>query len=223
MRPVYETVIFDKDGTLLDSAPGIIHSMEYALGKMGRSMPPGLDARSLIGAPLQWIYNVPFGFAGDELGRAVDLHREYYGEHGLFEAEPYPGIPGLLRDLHASGVKVCVATSKFHTLARRMLDHFGLSPWLHYAVMSDGSELTSTKKDMIARVLEFCGTPEDRALMVGDSAYDAQGARDAGVAFAGVLFGYGTRAQMEESGAEHFAADTVELRNMLFKRAGVAV
>ena len=144
------------------------------------------------------------------------MHRDYYGRQGLYEAELYPGMMDLVRDLHAAGVKVCVATSKYYALAERMLDHFGLSSFVHYAAMSDGTELTSTKRAMLTRVLAHCGTPAEQTIMVGDTVYDAEGARDAGLPFLGVLFGYGAREEMERAGARRFAVDAGGLRKQLF-------
>ena len=219
MQPSYETVIFDKDGTLIDSAPGIMRAIRYTLEGLHLPVPEVLDPRVLIGPPLKLVYAQGLGIDDDRIDRAVDLHREYYGRYGVYEAELYPGILDLLRELHALGVKVCVATSKFHTMAQLMLDHFGLTPYLHYAAMSDGTERTSSKAALLASVLEHCGSLPEQAVMVGDTIYDAEGARDTGTPFVGVLFGYGVRQQMESAGARHFAADTNELRRCLFFRS----
>jgi haloacid dehalogenase superfamily, subfamily IA, variant 1 with third motif having Dx(3-4)D or Dx(3-4)E len=216
MRPAYETVIFDKDGTLLDSAPGVMNAVRYALERLGLPFPEGVEQRSLIGPPLRYGYSSILGVSDDMLERAVVLHREYYGKYGLYEAELYPGIMDLVRELHGLGVKVCVATSKFHVLAERMLEHFGLTPFLHYSVMSEGTELTSTKQAMLDKVLTHCGTPREQTVMVGDTIYDVEGAQGAGLPFIGVLFGYGTREQMEHAGARRFAGDAVDLRRQLF-------
>lgn len=208
----YDTIIFDKDGTLLDSATGVLNSVHYALDRLGLPFPAGLEARQLVGPPLRHTYHHLLGVGLDRLDEAVNLHREYYGERGLFEAAPYAGAEDLLADLHAAGGRVCIATTKYRPLAQRMLEHFALTPYIFHAEMSDGTEMSSAKTGMLNRTLERSGVPPGRAVMIGDTRYDAEAARDTGIPFIGVLFGYGTRAEMEAAGARHFVSNLEELR-----------
>ena len=212
----YNTIIFDKDGTLLDSAAGVLNSVHYALDRLGLPFPDGLEARRLVGPPLRHTYHHVLGVSLDRLDEAVDLHREYYGARGLFEAAPYAGAERLLADLHAAGGQVCIATTKYRPLAQRMLEHFALTPYIFHAEMSDGTEMSSAKTGMLARTLERSGVAPGRAVMIGDTRYDAEAARDTGIPFIGVLFGYGTRAEMEAAGAMRFVEDIEGLRGELF-------
>ena len=212
----YETIIFDKDGTLLDSAPGVLNSVHYALDRLGLPFPAGLEARQLVGPPLRHTYHHLLGVSLDRLDEAVDLHREYYGARGLFEAAPYAGAVRLLADLHGAGGRVCIATTKYRPLAQRMLEHFELTPYIFHAEMSDGTEMSSAKAGMLKRTLERSGASADHAVMIGDTRYDAEAARDTGIPFIGVLFGYGTRAEMEAVGARYFVKNMDELRAKLW-------
>ena len=212
----YDTIIFDKDGTLLDSVPGVLNSVHYALDRLGLPFPAGLEARRLVGPPLRHTYHHLLGVGLDRLDEAVNLHRDYYGTRGLFEAAPYAGAERLLADLHAAGGRVCIATTKYRPLARRMLEHFALTPYIFHAEMSDGTEMTSAKQGMLTRTLKRSGVPPGRAVMIGDTRYDAEAARDTGIPFIGVLFGYGTRLEMEAAGATRFVADIEGLRAELF-------
>ncbi len=212
MTPKYKTVIFDKDGTLLDSAEGIVNAIRYTAKKLGVSFPPGFDERRLIGPPLKLSYRDGLGIVPEMLDRAVELHREYYVSKGLYEAQLYPGIKDLLRDLNGAGVKVCVATAKHYIPAGIMMEHFGLTPFIHHSEMNNGTERKSSKKEMIASVLAHCDSEAKESVMIGDTVYDVEGAVGNDVSFIGVLYGYGLRKEMEEAGARTFAANTREMR-----------
>ena len=212
----YATVLFDLDGTILETAEGVLNGFCYALERLGRPFPDHVDSRRFIGPPLRYSFREWCGVCEEDMDRAIMLHREYYGSRGLFEAKPYPGVIELMRDLHKDGARVCVATSKYRGMAEKVLDHFGIRPYLSFAAMSGGGEQVSAKSDIIREALAHCGVAASAAVMVGDTVYDAEGAREVGIPFVGVLFGYGTRAEMEQEGASRFAADAQELRAMLY-------
>lgn len=215
MKLKYQTIIFDLDGTILESHPGIEAGLKFALNKMNRPFPANLDIKKCMGPPLPWTFATLLGLAEDEVPTAVDVYREYYGRAGAFQAAPYPGLMDLLKDLTEAGAKVGLATTKSRVMALKMLDHFGLSPYIGYAAMSSGREMHSTKKSMIEDVLANLGGRPESAVMIGDTHYDAEGAAGAGVDFIGVLYGYGGRAEMEAQTAGQYAETPAELREML--------
>ena len=212
----YETIIFDKDGTLLDSVQGVLNSIHYALDRLGLPFPAGVDGRRLVGPPLRHTYHHVLGVGLERLDEAVALHREYYLRQGFCEAAPYAGAKDLLADLKAAGGRVCIATTKYRPLAERMLAHFELAPYIFHAEMSDGTEMSSAKSGMLARVLAAAGCAPESAVMIGDTVFDAESAKDTGIPIIGVLFGYGTRREMEEAGATRFVEDMEGLRAELF-------
>lgn len=212
----YEAFFFDMDGTLLESGTGVVNAFRYAAEKMRLPFPPDLHPRLLVGPPLRWSFERYFGLTNTQVEEAVMLYREYYGTRGAYEAAPYPGIPELLRDLNATGKPVCLATSKYVVMAERMVDHFGFRPYLSHLAMSGGRENISAKKDMVAELLRDCATAPGRAVMIGDTAFDVEGGLANGVAFIGVLYGYGSREEMEREGANVFAQDVGALRELLF-------
>lgn len=212
----YETIIFDKDGTLLDSVQGVVNAVHYALNRLGLAFPAAMDGRRLVGPPLRHTYHNVLGVGLDRLDEAVALHREYYLRQGLYEAVPYVGAKKLLADLNAAGAKVCIATTKYQPLAERMLAHFELTPYIFHAEMSDGTEMSSAKSGMLARTLAASGSAPEHAVMIGDTRFDAEAARDTGVAFIGVLFGYGAREEMAAAGGTRFVGSLEELRAELF-------
>ncbi len=143
--------------------------------------------------------------------RAIAIYRERYAEVGLFEATVYPGVPEGLAVLSAAGHALRVVTSKPRVYAVRMIDHFGLRPFF---VEVCGSELDGSlgnKGDLIAHVLARAGIRAESAWMFGDRKHDIAGARRNGVHSAGVLWGYGSREELETEGAERVYASMGEL------------
>ena len=108
----YTTAIFDLDGTITDSCPGILNAIRYALKKREIDEPSEEVLRSFIGPPLQQQFQTVFGLSEEEGAAMVSIYREYYGVKGIFENRVYDGVPEMLEKLRAAGVRVLMATSK---------------------------------------------------------------------------------------------------------------
>ena len=121
------TIFFDLDGTLTDSAPGIIHSVEYALDCMGNTTMDRNDLQKFIGPPLMDSFVRFCGYTEEESMRGILYYRKHFEENGIFDNSVYPGIPDLLNALKAAGKRLVVATSKPEVFALRVMDHFSLS------------------------------------------------------------------------------------------------
>lgn len=198
-----KTVLFDLDGTLTDSGPGIINSVKYALKKFGieANDPDGL--RSFIGPPLRDQFGRYCGFSEEECSRAVKFYREYYEEKGIYENEVYEGIPELLQILKNAGKTLIMATSKPEYFARIIADHYHLSEYFDFMGGSLMDETRTKKAEVIEYVLEECRIYDrDNTLMIGDRDYDIKGAKEAKVRSMGVLYGYGSREELESAGAD---------------------
>ena len=210
----YGTVLFDLDGTLTDSGPGIINAARHALERMGVNPGDGERLRRLVGPPLYESMRDIYGMDDAGCWEAIRLFREYYDDRGWLENSVYPGIPELLRDLRAAGKTLLVATSKPDRMARRVLEHFDLTRWFHRI---EGASLTEThcqKAEVIRKVLTECQwTPP--AVMVGDRRNDCQGAAENGLPAIGVLYGYGDRQELEAAGAAAIAPTVADLRALL--------
>lgn len=196
----HETLIlFDLDGTLTDPKPGITGSIQYALERMGETVPDADDLEWTIGPPL-WLNFVKLvGEARADEG--VRLYRERFGETGLFENRLIDGIPALLERLNAQGHKMVVATSKPHVFASRIVTHFGLDPYFSTVY---GSELDGTRVDK-RDLLRYIRTQEnlrpDRAVMIGDREHDVYGAKAIAIPAIGVRWGYGSDEELQQAGA----------------------
>lgn len=217
MKANYDMVLFDLDGTLTDSEPGIIGSVQQALTRMNFPIPEREVLRKFIGPPL-WHSFVSFcSMTEEQSEQAVQLYRETYNVSGAFLNLPYPGAVPLLDAIKSTGIPLAVATSKPDNITFRVLDYFKLTPYFDFIAAPGENEHSSKKKELIVSALEGCKIAPERAVMVGDTHYDAIGAREAGTDFIGALYGFGTREEMKREGAVHFAKDFSELEQILVK------
>lgn len=195
-------ILIDLDGTLTDSFSGITRSIQHALIALGRSPPPAESLRWCLGPPLKKIFASLLGLEGDSLADvAVARYRERYSSVGLLENRVYPGVEAALAELQKSGHTLHVATSKPSVFAERIVRHFELRKYFHSV---DGSELDGTRSDktsLVAHILMREGISAENALMIGDREHDMTGARQNGVRGVGVLWGYGSREELEAAGA----------------------
>ena len=215
----YKTILFDLDGTLTDSEPGIVNSVRYALRSFGMEAEPA-TLRSFIGPPLYDSFRGTMGMSDADAKRAVDTYRVYFRDKGIFENAPYPGVPEMLEVLRAAGGQLIVATSKPEVFAKRIAEHFGFAGSLEGVYGADMEGKRSSKTDVIRYAMRERGITPSSAVMVGDRKYDITGAREVGLADIGVLYGYGSREELVEAGATRLAASVADLREMLTSSDG---
>ena len=209
-----ELILFDLDGTLLDSKEGITKSVQYALKKLGVVVEDRRELVRFIGPPLQESFENFYGVDGR---KGIQLYREcFVGEKKMLENEIYPGIPELLTQLKESGKKLVVATSKPTEYSKIILNHFGLASFFEEI---QGSELDLSlveKEDVIRVVLEkFPDYPKEKIIMIGDRRHDIHGAKVNGLKSIGVLYGYGSREELETAGADQIVEAAEELYPLL--------
>lgn len=209
-------ILFDLDGTLTDPGLGITNSVMYALERFGITGVCRNDLYKFIGPPLSQSFERFYGFSKEEALRAVSIYREYFSTRGLFENEIFGGVEDLLKRLKDQGKMICLATSKPEVFALKILEHFGI---LSYLDIVSGSMLDGTRTDkgeVIAwalNELERRGerSVSEQALMIGDREHDVIGAHANGIPVIGVLFGYGSREELEAAGADSLAGSVSEL------------
>lgn len=212
----YRLILFDLDGTLTDPKPGITRAVRYALERLGVSVEDPETLTPFIGPPLHHSFARFYGFDDERIREAIRLYREYFEATGLYENAIYPGIPPLLARLHAAERRLVVATSKPTIYAQRIVDHFGLGEYFARVV---GSELDMTRSDKAEVIAEALGSfPEvarDGVVMVGDREHDILGARAHHLDAIGVMYGYGSRAELEAAGAAAIAGTVADLADLL--------
>ncbi|RAK61198.1 HAD family hydrolase [Phenylobacterium hankyongense] len=205
------SILFDLDGTVVDSKPGILASCSAALRSLGHR-PDGLDVGNLIGPPLEEVLAEVLGrFGDDRVAEAVLAYRDHYGSAGFRETTVYPGLAAALDQLLTRKAKLYIATSKRRIFAEQILEHLGLIDRFAGVHGSEPGGALDRKADLIADVLRRHELSADRCLMVGDRRQDVEGARANDISTVGVLWGYGDRDELESAGVMQIAADPADL------------
>ncbi len=211
-----EYILFDLDGTLTDSSPGIINSLMYAFDKLNFKINDREELRVFIGPPLIDMMIEKYGFSHEKATLGLKFYREYFREKGIFENSVYEGIREMLCDLQKRGYKLLLATSKPEEFAKRIMAHFDLEKYFYFIGGSDMGETRNSKSAVIEYVMANCDIKDvNKCIMVGDREHDVIGAGKFGIETVGVLFGYGTRDELENSGAAYIVENTHELWKLL--------
>src|SRR5699024_2721295 len=142
-------------------------------------------------------------FSEEQAKQAVEYYREYFSPKGIFENENYPGIAQMLANLYEGGFRLAVTTSKPRVYAERILKHFGIDEFFTLVAGSELDGRRTDKAEVIRYALDAYGIAPQEALMVGDRRHDMEGASACGVESVGVLYGYGSRQELAEAGANH--------------------
>ena len=213
---MYKCVIFDMDGTLADTSPGILASHRYAHKMMGQPAPEECVLRQVIGGPLLQTYQERFGFAEPE--KAVAFYRQYYAEQGIHAASLYPGIADALRELYARGVLLGVATLKADRFVKQMLRDMGVFDCFS-AIYGMDEKDGRTKAQLIQMCMSQLGTSAEETVLVGDSIHDMEGAEACGISFLGVTYGFGFSEQAEKGKFQMCStpAEIVEKLEVLYR------
>lgn len=215
---MYTTILFDLDGTLTDPGEGITNSVAYALKKYGIEVEDRRELNRFIGPPLIESFIEFYGFDMTQAKKAVGYYREYFCDRGMFENSVYDGVPEMLRTVKDSDKRLIVATSKPWPFAERILKHFSLDPYFEFVAGSELDETRTAKADVIKYALESQKiTDMPKVLMVGDRKHDVIGAAECGIDCAGVLYGYGSREELDEAGAKYIVGSPAELCDLICK------
>ena len=202
----YKYILFDLDGTITDSAAGITNSVAYALKKLEAPVPPYSELLKFIGPPLLPAFREFCGFDEEKAKKAVNFYREYYPEKGIFECRLYDNIEFVPE-----------------IFANRITEHFGLNKYFYYIAGATLDKSRSEKSQVITHALSACNiTDKSSAVMVGDRYHDITGAHENGIECIGVLYGFGSRVELENSGADYIAQTPNDILKITTKkRAGL--
>lgn len=198
-----KAVVFDFDGTLCDTGVGVKKSAKYALDAFGIKSPEWEELDFFIGPPLLVTFQERFNQSVTDAEKLVKKYRERYTNIGLYESEFYNGIPQLIKDLKSQGFKLGIASSKPINYVEELLIKADLQTYFDYISAVSFNADCESKQSILERCLNELGVEPNDAIMVGDRFYDMDGARGAGVDSVGVLWGFGSKFELIESGATY--------------------
>ena len=211
-------IIFDFDGTIIDTKQGIISGATYALDKMGMKNESYENLYRFIGPSLRYSFKEYYHFDDENVIEAINYYREYYFKDGIYEAKLYDGIVALLSDLVSEGITLAIASAKYQIAVEKQLEIFKLEKYFKVAMGNVEVDKPSTKSETIKRVIdEFPMISRDNIIMVGDSKSDAVGAFDNGVDFVSAIYDRDI-SEFDGVNISKFAKDITELRSYLLEK-----
>lgn len=215
---MFDYLLFDLDGTLTDPAQGITNSFIYALKYFGIEIPSYEKLCTYIGPPLPLTFKKEYGFDDEKATLGVKKYREYFADKGLFENKVYPGIPELLQQLKDMGKHLLIATSKPEVYSIKIAEHFDFAKYFDFICGCNMDETRSTKAEVIEYALRLANVSENdksKVLMIGDREHDIIGAKQNGLKSCGVLFGYGSKEELKNAGADYIIQKPEELLQII--------
>lgn len=208
--------LFDFDGTIADTGEGIRKSVAYSAEKLGYAVPDVQVLNRFIGPPLHDSYMRYFGMTDAQAERAIAVYRERYIDIGLYESSLYPGIPALLKALHARGAYVALASAKPQMMLERLTKYFGIDAYLDAISGTDLGRHSADKKDLLMAALPEGAKPEE-VCMVGDRCFDIEAAKALGMYAVGADYGYSVPGELVDSGADEVYAASPDMVKALLE------
>ena len=186
------TILFDLDGTLIDSSEGIIKSVLYTLDFYGIEETDTTKLYQFIGPPLSESFEKFYGFSNKKAYDAVQKYRERYNKTGIFECKLYPGVEKCIRTLKEQGYRIGMASSKPEVSCKRILEHFGILPLFDDVVGATFDGRRDKKSEILEEVMRrWSHIPKSEMCLIGDTMFDVNGAKELGIACLAVSFGFG--------------------------------
>lgn len=207
----FTNVLFDLDGTLTDPAEGIVRCIEHSLTTLKIPCPPAEELTHFIGPPLREVFFQVCNSTDARLvERAVAVFRERFSTIGLFENTPYAEVPEMLAELKPS-FQLYVATSKPQVYAEKILHHFSLAEHFIEIHGNDLEGRLDDKADLVKDLLERRSLRPEATIMIGDRKHDVIAAKKNGMKSVGVTYGYGSREELIEAGADYLCDTPMEV------------
>ena len=213
------TILFDLDGTIINSFLGITRCVQYALRSKGIYVENLEDLEEYIGPPLKQTFQKNYDFSDEETIDLIQKYRERFDVTGIFENELYPGVEQTLLHLKERGYPLVLASSKPETACERILEKHGLLSCFDEVVGATLDGRISTKEQVLKEVFRRIGSndPKDYVL-IGDTIYDVEGANKVGMDCIGVSYGFGKAEDLEHAGAVSICRDLEEVERVVVER-----
>lgn len=224
----YPVFLFDLDGTISESAPGIVKAVQYGLSFVGIHETDPEKLTTFIGPPLNVQMKKLYHMSDEDIVTAVTHFRELYETKGILDCRPYPGLAPFLKEAVERGHTLAVASSKPEPFVKEIIAHFGFAPYFSVICGSDiGDELKKrATRDQKARIIRKALSLLEKkgfspaflashTVMIGDTFYDIEGARENHLPSIGVSYGYGSQEELEKAGADAIASSPKELSSLL--------
>jgi phosphoglycolate phosphatase len=211
----YTNLLFDLDGTLIDPYWGITNSARYSLGKFGMVERDDAKLKLFIGPPLESAFVELYHFSKEDAKMAVAYYREYYAEKGIYENTLYDGIDAVLQELNNRNKNCVIATSKPEIFAKKIIRDFNLQHYFQHIVGSSLDGALSEKGDIVKYCIDNYRLNKAETIMIGDRKYDIIGAKKNGIDSLGVLYGYGSREELEKEGPEYWCQNVRDIVEIL--------
>lgn len=215
MTDAIKTVLFDLDGTIIDSEEGITNCIRYVLDCWNMEQPPQKDLLQFIGPPLKEQFQIVFGFDEVKAGVSDMKFREEFDRKGIFECVLYPGIADTLRQLKLLGYRILLASSKHEEACVRIIEHFHLLHCFDGIFGAQGTGKGCSKEYVLNRLFRETGIDRTEAVLIGDTRFDVLGAKAAGIPCIGAAYGFGSREELETAGAWAICNSTAEIESCL--------
>lgn len=217
-----QLLIFDFDGTIVESGPGLVRSIRHALSAMGIEEPDDKKLERFIGPPLNIGFRDWYHMSEEQIPHAMKIFRQRYDEKGVYEARVYPGITDCLRAAKERGIPMAIASAKPLYYIEKMVQHFELGSYFEQIVgpgLNDELENKAgqdVKGRMIRQVCtHFPNTPAHACIMIGDKASDIKAGKEQGCQTIGVLYGYGSFEELKQAGPDRMVESVQDLRKLL--------
>ena len=212
----YKYILFDLDGTIIDSSLGVTNSVMYSLKKLGEPVPQREKLLKFIGPPLFTSYTQYCGFSEEKANLAIEYYREEYDEKELFNNRVFEGIEDMLSYLKSKGKSLIVATSKPEVFAKQILNKHDISKYFDFIVGATFDGERNHKHEVLNYILENCNIDnKQNCVLVGDTRFDAVGAKNVKIDCIGVSYGFGTKKELLENGVIAIADSPEDLKEIL--------
>ncbi|MBE5932816.1 MAG: HAD family hydrolase [Lachnospiraceae bacterium] len=212
----YNTVIFDLDGTLLDTLDDLTDSVNFAMNAMGWPLRDRKDVRLFLGNGIKRLMELssPKGIADEEFERAFALFKEYYEAHNQDKTAPYDGVVDVMAHFKEKGIKMAIVSNKVHEAVLALRDKF--FPYVEIAIGDMPDMARKPEPDSCYKALELLGSNKEESVYIGDSEVDLLTAKNSGLDCITVLWGFRDKEYLLEQGATTFVETPKELEKEVF-------